>query len=178
MLGWSQAGWVMPLAAVKARDLAFLIGVSGAGISGAETTIDQARNEMAANGMQPHMIGQIVELMRLQYEFLRTGQGWSRYLATRERIAARLGGNPPEAFPATQDHPYLQFIRPLVLCFRSMACRSSVARLGAQFLTAGYTAAATRARRTRSGRAVDCKVGRPVRVVAVAANTTRRSRIA
>jgi dienelactone hydrolase len=115
MLGWSQAGWVMPLAAARAKDLAFLISVSGAGVSGAETTIDQARNEMAANGMRPQMIDQIVELMTLQYEYLRTGQGWSQYVATREKIAARMGGNPPEAFPATQDHPYLQFIRPLIL---------------------------------------------------------------
>ena len=115
MLGWSQAGWVMPLAATRAKDLAFLVSVSGAGVSGAETTIDQARNEMAANGMQSEMIDQIGELMRLQYEFLRTGQGWHRYMAARERIAARLGGNPPESFPATQDHPYLQFIRPLIL---------------------------------------------------------------
>ena len=53
MLGWSQAGWVMPLAATRAKDLAFLISISGAGVSGAETTIDQARNEMAANGMRP-----------------------------------------------------------------------------------------------------------------------------
>jgi hypothetical protein len=44
------------------------------------------------------MIEQIVELMTLQYEYLRTGQGWSRYLATRETISARMGGNPPEAF--------------------------------------------------------------------------------
>ena len=115
MLGWSQAGWVMPLAATRAKDLAFLISISGAGVSGAETTIDQARNEMAANGMRPPMIEQIVELMTLQYDYLRTGQGWDRYLATRERIAARMGGNPPEAFPSTQDHPYLQFIRPLIL---------------------------------------------------------------
>ena len=115
VLGWSQAGWVMPLAATRAKDLAVLISISGAGVSGAETTIDQARNEMAANGMRPPMIEQIVELMTLQYDYLRTGQGWDRYLATRERIAARMGGNPPEAFPATQDHPYLQFIRPVIL---------------------------------------------------------------
>jgi hypothetical protein len=70
---------------------------------------------MAANGMRPQMIDQIVELMRLQYEFLRTGQGWNQYIATRERIAAGRGGNPPETFPATPDHPYLQFIRPLIL---------------------------------------------------------------
>ena len=123
MLGWSQAGWVMPLAATRAKDLAFLISISGAGVSGAETTIDQARNEMAANGMRPQMIDQVVELMTLQYDYLRTGDGWDRYLATRERIAARMGGNPPEAFPATQDHPYLQFIRPLILYDPAAAIR-------------------------------------------------------
>ena len=115
MLGWSQAGWIMPLAAIRAKDLAFLISLSGAGVSGSETTIDQARNEMIANGMRPQMIDQIVELMSLQYEYLRTGQGWDRYLATRERIVARMGGNPPEAFPATQDSPWLRFLRPLIL---------------------------------------------------------------
>jgi len=115
MLGWSQAGWVMPLAATRAKDFAFLISISGAGVSGAETTIDQARNEMRANGMRPAMVDQIVELMTLQYEYLRTGQGWEEYLAARQTIAARMGGKPPEAFPATPDHPYLQFIRPLIL---------------------------------------------------------------
>jgi pimeloyl-ACP methyl ester carboxylesterase len=115
MLGWSQAGWVMPLAATRAKDLGFLISISGAGVSGAETTIDQARNEMAANGMPPQMVDQIVELMTLQYNYLRTGEGWDRYLAARETIAARMGGNPPKAFPATQDDPYLQFIRPLIV---------------------------------------------------------------
>ena len=115
MLGWSQAGWVMPLAATRAKDLAFLISISGAGVAGSETTIDQARNEMVANGIRPQMVDQIVELMRLQYDYLRTGEGWDRYMALRQRLVARMGGNPPEAFPATQDHPYLQFIRPLIL---------------------------------------------------------------
>src|SRR5688572_16504977 len=32
LLGVSQAGWIMPLAAVRATDIAFLISVSGAGI--------------------------------------------------------------------------------------------------------------------------------------------------
>jgi pimeloyl-ACP methyl ester carboxylesterase len=34
-----------------------------------------------------------------------------------------MGGNPPEAFPATQDHPYLQFIRPLILYDPAAAIR-------------------------------------------------------
>ena len=115
MLGWSQAGWVMPLAALRTKDAAFLISISGAGVTGAETTIDQARNEMTASGMRPQMVEQIVELMKLQYDYLRTGQGWDTYLASREKIAGRMGGNPPEAFPATADHPYLQLIRPLIV---------------------------------------------------------------
>jgi len=114
MLGWSQAGWVMPLAASRATDLAFLISLSGAGVSAAETTIDQARNEMTASRMRPQMIEAIVELMRLQYEYLRTGQGWDSYLEARDKIAARMGGAPPETFPSSPDHPYLQFLRPVI----------------------------------------------------------------
>lgn len=112
LLGWSQAGWVMPIAALRKRDIAFLISVSGAGVPAAETTIDQARNEMRARGMKPEMVEQIVGVMKLQYEFARTGQGWEPYAAAREQLAARLG-RPPDTFPATPDHPYWAFIRRL-----------------------------------------------------------------
>ncbi len=113
MLGWSQAGWIMPLAAVRAKDMAFLISVSGAGVPAAETTIDQVQNEMTARGMRPAGIAQIVELMKLQYAFARTGEGWDAYAAARGKIAARLGGAPPDTFPGSPDHSYWQFIRRL-----------------------------------------------------------------
>jgi dienelactone hydrolase len=32
LLGWSQAGWVLPLATVRAKEIAFVISVSGAGV--------------------------------------------------------------------------------------------------------------------------------------------------
>jgi dienelactone hydrolase len=67
LLGVSQAGWIMPLAAVRATDIAFLISISGAGISAAETTVDQAQNEMTAAGMSPQAVADIVGLMKLQY---------------------------------------------------------------------------------------------------------------
>jgi dienelactone hydrolase len=114
MLGWSQAGWIMPLAATRAKDLAFLISICGAGVSGYQTSIDHARNEMVAGGMRPQMIDPIVDLMTLQYDYLRTGEGWDQYLAARERIVARMGGNPPDTFPGTQDHPFLRFMRPMI----------------------------------------------------------------
>ncbi len=110
LLGWSQAGWIMPLATVRAKDVAFLISVSGAGIPAAETTIDQARNEMTAAGMSTQAVEQIVGLMKLQYDFARTGQGWAEYAATRERLGAQRS---PDTFPGTPDHSYWQLIRRL-----------------------------------------------------------------
>ena len=110
LLGVSQAGWIMPLAAVRATDLAFLISISGAGIPPAETTIDQAHNEMTARGMKPQTVAAIVGVMKLQYEFARTGQRWDEYAAAREKLAAQLG-RPPDTMPGTPDHPYWQSIR-------------------------------------------------------------------
>jgi pimeloyl-ACP methyl ester carboxylesterase len=112
VLGVSQAGWVMPLAAVPARDMAFLISVSGPGVPAAETTIDHARNEMIASRMKPETIEQIVGLMKVQYEFARTGRGWEAYRGTRDKLVARLG-RPPGTFPATRDDPYWEVIRRL-----------------------------------------------------------------
>ena len=110
LLGVSQAGWVMPIAATRASGIAFLISVSGAGIPVAETTIDQARNEMTARGMKPENVEAIVRLMDVQYRFARTGEGWDDYAAARAAIEARLGRAPP-SFPATRDDPHWRYIR-------------------------------------------------------------------
>ena len=110
LMGVSQAGWIMPLAAVRASDLAFLISISGAAVSPAETTIDQTQNELTATGMKPQMVADIVSLMRLQYEYARTGQGWDEYAAARAKLAARMGP-PPDNFPGTPDHPYWHTIK-------------------------------------------------------------------
>jgi len=110
LLGVSQAGWVMPLAAVRARDVAFLISISGAGVPPAETTIDQAQNEMAARGMKPQTVAEVVALMKLQYRFARTGEGWDDYAAARGALAAQMG-QPPAAFPGTRDAPLWQSMR-------------------------------------------------------------------
>src|SRR3954462_224451 len=112
LLGISQAGWIMPLAAVRSKTVAFLISISGAGVPPAETTIDQARNEMTMTGMPRENVEAIIALLKLQYEFARTGQGWDEYAAAREKLAARMG-KPPDTFPGTPDHPHLQFIRRL-----------------------------------------------------------------
>ncbi len=110
LLGISQAGWIMPLAAVRTKDVAFLISISGAGVTPAETTIDQARNELTMTGMPATTVADIIALIRLQYEFARTGNGWTEYAAAREKLAARMGP-PPDTFPGTPDHPQWQVIK-------------------------------------------------------------------
>lgn len=110
LLGVSQAGWIMPLAAGQLQDLGFLISISGAGVSPAETTLDQTQNELTASGMKPEMVAAIVALMKLEYEFARTGKGWDEYGAARQKLAAQMGP-PPDTFPGTPDHPYWQTIK-------------------------------------------------------------------
>jgi pimeloyl-ACP methyl ester carboxylesterase len=110
LLGISQAGWIMPLAAVRSKALAFLISISGAGVTPAETTIDQARNEMTMTGMPAATVAEITRLIKLQYDFARTGSGWNDYAAAREKLAARMGA-PPDTFPGTPDHPQWQVIK-------------------------------------------------------------------
>jgi len=102
----------MPLAALRAQGIAFLISISGAGIPAAETTIDQTTNDLRARGMKAQTVDQIVDLMKLQYRFARTGEGWNDYAAARTALVARLG-QAPETFPASPDDPYLSFVRRL-----------------------------------------------------------------
>ena len=111
LLGISQAGWIMPLAALRSTDIAFLISISGAGVTPAETTIDQARNEMTMTGMPAATVADITGLIGLQYDFARTGKGWDAYAAARATLVARMGAPPETAFPSTPDHPQWQAIK-------------------------------------------------------------------
>jgi len=111
LLGVSQAGWIMPIAAVRAPDIAFLISISGAAVAPAETSLDETRNEMAAAGRRPEMIEQIISLMRVEYRFAQTGEGWEEYLAARQQLATRFGGTPPPNFPGSREDPLWQTMR-------------------------------------------------------------------
>jgi pimeloyl-ACP methyl ester carboxylesterase len=110
LLGVSQAGWIMPLVATRVEGLAFLVSVSGAGVPVAETTIDHAQSEMTASGMKPEMVSRLIEMMKLQYHYARTGEGWDDYARAREQLAAKIGP-PPESFPAAPSHPSWRLLK-------------------------------------------------------------------
>ena len=77
----------------------------------AETTFDEARREMAVAGRRPEVIQQIVDLMRLEYRFAQTGEGWDEYSAARQQLATRFGGTPPPNFPSTREDPLWRTMR-------------------------------------------------------------------
>lgn len=114
VLGISQAGWVMPIAATRSRDIGFLVSISGAGVSPADTTIDETRSEMTANGAPPAAVENITSLMRLQYDYARTGSGWDAYAAKRAQMVARMG-QAPASFPGTRDDPHWGVVKRLYL---------------------------------------------------------------
>jgi pimeloyl-ACP methyl ester carboxylesterase len=146
LLGISQAGWIMPLAAVRSKDVAFLISLSGAGVPVADTTLDQASNEMTASGMKPATIAAILDLMKRQYHFARTGQGWDEYIAGRAALAARIGRPPTVSLrrpiiPIGRSSGDCISTTPVRLC---AACRRQRWRSGASWTT---TSSRTRTRR-------------------------------
>jgi pimeloyl-ACP methyl ester carboxylesterase len=63
-------------------------------------------------GMPPQTVDAIIALMRLQYEYARTGNGWEDYAGAREKMISKLGAA-PKTIPGTREDPYWQFIRRL-----------------------------------------------------------------
>jgi hypothetical protein len=65
---------------------------------------------MTAAGMKPETVARIVDLMKRQYRYAQTGNGWDDYASGRTSLAGRLG-RPPDIFPETPDHPSWRYIR-------------------------------------------------------------------
>ena len=113
LLGVSQAGWIMPLAAVRAKDIAFLISISGAGVpggrddnrSGAERDDDD--RHAAADRRRDRRPPEAAVPVRAYGP----GMGRVRRDARNGRVANM--GAAPDTIPGTPDHPYWQFIRRL-----------------------------------------------------------------
>ena len=105
LLGISQAGWIVPTAAVRAPEIAFIVCVAGAGVPAAETSLDHARLEMEASGTPPRGGERFIEIMTLQYGYGWAGQGWNDYITARRALASRLGTG-PDNIPGTRDDPY------------------------------------------------------------------------
>jgi dienelactone hydrolase len=96
--GMSQGGWIAPLAARRATDVAFIIAESAPAMTPVEHERLRVPYQLAADGFTPDRIAHAVSFMDQKFEVARTGQGWDALEAAMGR-GAREGWlsyvNPP-----------------------------------------------------------------------------------
>lgn len=73
LLGWSQAGWVAPLAASRSDAVAFLAVISGSGVSPLEQGIYDKTNQVLAQGLADDQAALATEAIRRVMTYLVTG---------------------------------------------------------------------------------------------------------
>ncbi len=74
IFGSSQAGWVVPRAAVEAPETAFIILRAGAAVSEAETNLHEVRQELRAEGLSGLALDNAVQLRRDIYATAMRGE--------------------------------------------------------------------------------------------------------
>ena len=85
--GWSQGGWIAPLAATRTEDVAFLVLQVPPAVSPEEQEIDRVENELRVDGFPQSEINQAAEFMRRKAAYARTGTDWSEFKAYLKRSA-------------------------------------------------------------------------------------------
>jgi dienelactone hydrolase len=83
--GRSHGGIVVPLAASRSKDVAFIINVSGTGVPPYQQVTYQAETEMRRDGFSETEIAEAIAYMNLKWQVARAGgEGWDRLeVATR-----------------------------------------------------------------------------------------------
>ena len=74
--GMSQGGWIAPLAARRAGDLAFVIVESAPAMTPVEHERLRVPYQLAADGFSQDVIAHAVSFMDQKFEVARTGEGW------------------------------------------------------------------------------------------------------
>lgn len=76
VMGTSQGGWVAPLAASLSDDIAFVVSISGPGVSVREQVIHQTGEKIIDYGFSIVEVDEMKEFMRKLYEYYATGESF------------------------------------------------------------------------------------------------------
>lgn len=83
--GLSQGGWLGPLAASRSNDVAFVIAVSGPGVSPGEQMIVYYANELRAEGVAEEDVREASATRRDIWSYMSSGQGYEKAKAELEQ---------------------------------------------------------------------------------------------
>jgi uncharacterized protein len=106
--GLSQGGWLGPLAASRSNDVAFVIAVSGPGVTPGEQMIFYYANELRDKGLSDGDVEEASALRRLIWNYLATGAGYEQAKSEVERAKAKRWY---AALRAQHDNPIGSFER-------------------------------------------------------------------
>jgi dienelactone hydrolase len=87
--GLSQGGWLGPLAASESRDVAFVIAVSGPGVSPGEQMVFYYGAELRAQGFNDSAVAEASDARRKAWHFLSTGEDYAGALHALEGARSR-----------------------------------------------------------------------------------------
>ncbi len=84
--GFSQGGWIAPLAASRSKDIAFLIIASGGGVTPPQAEIGEQVARMRVQKLSPAEIDEAIAFMNLQFDVVRNPNRWSEFQAAAEKV--------------------------------------------------------------------------------------------
>lgn len=109
LVGLSQGGWIVPIAAARAR-VAFVVNVSGAAVGFAEQSFHEMANTTRQAGFDERAVAGVLGLNREAGDYLITGD-WEAYRRARERAMGTAWGAIAEGFPGSPDATIWTFLR-------------------------------------------------------------------
>lgn len=89
VMGWSQGGWVGPLAATMSPKIAFVIMVSGPAVTVQEQVIYQRGQELLDAGLTRQEVDEIAAYRRKLWTYYGTGKGYDDLQATAAATKAK-----------------------------------------------------------------------------------------
>ena len=113
LVGLSQGGQVVPLAAVGSDQIAFVISISSKAVGFAEGSFLEMANTARQAGLSEPEVREIVQLNLAALRFLTTGR-WEQYASAREHALETPAREVAAGFPGSADEPIWTFLRSVV----------------------------------------------------------------
>ncbi len=111
LVGMSQGGWIVPLAAARSNDVKFIVDLSGTSVRPEEQVLHEVTNTMRERKMDEVQIQQVLALHQLMFAYARTGDAAAAQAYVREYD--RLATTTPivKEFPRDVSDPKVQWWR-------------------------------------------------------------------
>lgn len=110
IVGLSQSGRYVPLAATRAPDIAFVVSISSDTVSFLEQSLHEMANVARQNELSAAGVQAIVDLNLQAAHYLLSGE-WEPYGTARAQALQQPWGAVAQGFPATPDAPVWEFLR-------------------------------------------------------------------